>query len=187
MLQDLTPDLVWKICKEFDDENELVEVSLTKLIAHFRKNTDPSEVYLKIVAINQIYSTRINTIDLDQFARHIADLDIDKLIDNGSLEAVEKIIDCPPLKRHYSFATKFCSWHNQTAYPIYDWNANTCLWAYQRQDQFGRFHRQDLWEYGKFVEVVKVFRNNYNLAEFDFKQLDKVLWKIGGRINKIAT
>jgi hypothetical protein len=129
-----------------------------------------------------LYSTRIRDIDVEPLAQHVVRLSIDPPLDQGDLCAVERIYKCPPLKMYYSFATKFCSWHNPTAYPIYDHNADECLWSYQKQDGFANFRRQDLGYYEKFVAIVTAFRNHYGLSCFSFRLLDKFLVRSGGEI-----
>jgi hypothetical protein len=49
---------------------------------------------------------------------------------------------------------------------------------------FAAFHRGDLDYYKKLVAIVTAFRNRYELASFNFKELDKFLWRLGKRILK---
>jgi hypothetical protein len=87
-------------------------------------------------------------------ANHIVELGIDPLLDKGSLEVVERIAQSGT-KRYYSFATKYCSWHRPNVYPMWDRNVDECLWAYQKQDAFATFKRQQLTtQYQKHVDVV---------------------------------
>jgi hypothetical protein len=83
---------------------------------------------------------------------------------------------------YYSFATKFCSWHNPTAYPIYDHYVDVCLWSYKQQDGFADFHRQDLGYYDKLVPVLSAFCKHYDLKSLSHRDLDKFLWLSGYRI-----
>jgi hypothetical protein len=182
-----TVNLVQAECDAFDLEDQLIEEALRLLWAQFPHNSETSHVLLKVVVLNTLYSTRIRDIDVEPLARHIVTLNIDPLLDQGELAAVERIYNCPPLKMYYSFATKFCSWHNPTAYPIYDHNADECLWSYKKQDRFANFNRQDLGYYEKFVATVTAFRNHYGLSSFNFRQLDKFLVRSGGEILKKAS
>jgi hypothetical protein len=143
---------------------------------------EPSQVLLKIVVLNRLYSTRINSVETEPLARHIAGSEIDLLLAQGSSEAVALITNCPNLRKYLSFASKFCSWHNPTAYTIYDANARACLWAYRKQDQFAKFQLQDLWYYEKFRTAVVAFSKHYGLDSLTFKQLEKFLWRAGDRI-----
>jgi len=177
-------DLVQKECEAFDSEPfiKLGEDALAQLITRFPHNTDPAQVLLKVIALNQLYSTRINYIDLIPLSRYIAQLGIDKIIAQGLPSAVELIWSCEGMRDYYSFATKFCSWHNPTTYPIYDHYVDECLWAYKKQDLFFDFHHQDLYDYKKLVNIVATFRDHYGLSEFSFRDLDKFLWNTGKRM-----
>jgi hypothetical protein len=187
MLPVPTPAVVKAECDAFDQENELTEKALRKLRTKFPLNTDEAEVLLKALVLNKLYSTRVNDADIPPLAHHIAGLNIDPLLDKGSLDVVDQIMNCPGLDKEYSFATKFCSWHNPTAYPIYDGNAEACVWAYQKQDKFGKFRRQDLRRYEVWVETVKAFRTHYGLGRLPFRELDKFLWRQGALLKGVIT
>lgn len=188
MLHRPTVELVEEECKEFDRENWLAEEALGQLRAQFPLNTDIRHVLLKVLVLNKLYATMIRDIDVETVAKHIVglanDKHLDQLLDHGSLDAVLLITDCPGVKQYLSFASKFCSWHNPTAYPIYDGNVRECLWSYGKQDRFAKFRNEDLWYYRKLVETVIAFRHHYELDSLTFKQLDKFMYRSGGQILK---
>jgi hypothetical protein len=188
MLPHPTLELVEAECKAFDQENWLAEEALGQLRALFPENTDLRHVLLKVLVLNKLYGTMIRDIDVEVVARHIVglakDRSLDQLLEQGSLDAVLLITDCPNVKEYLSFASKFCSWYNPTAFPIYDGNVRECLWSYGRQDGFAKFRRDDLWYYRRLVQTVVDFRNHYELTSLTFKQLDKFLYISGGRILK---
>lgn len=167
---------------KFDRENQLVEEALAQLLRAFPHNTENSQVLIKALVLNNLYKTRIRDIDMETVAAHITGLDIDQHLARGSLHAVDLIMNIGGIDRPFSFATKFCSWHNPTAYPIYDGNADEALWAYRNQDHFANFRRQDFDSYEKYVTVVSTFRSFYRLDSFTFKRLDHFLWHIGGQL-----
>jgi hypothetical protein len=177
-----TVDVVEVECREFDRENSLIEEALGQLLKQFPQNVETAHVLLKVLVLNQLYSTRINNIDIEPLAHHIAGLGIDNLFAQGSIKAVGLITNCPNLRKYLSFASKFCSWHNPKAYPIYDGNARASLWAYKKQDRFANFHQQDLWVYESYRAAIVAFSEHYGLNSMDFKQLDKFLWRSGDRI-----
>ena len=189
MLPKPTINLVQQECNAFDQDpfTKLGEQALAQLREQFPRNIEASHILLKVLALNQLYSTRINYIDVDPLARHIAGLGIDTLLDQGSPRAVDLIFVCPPLPKYYSFATKFCSLHNPSAFPIYDHYVDECLWLYKKQDGFAVFHRQDLYIYERFVEIVTAFRNHYELSRFTFREIDKFLWRTGNSILREST
>ena len=170
-----------KRIEQFDKENGPIEWLLTQLFRQFRSNTDLSEVLLKTKVLNLLYSTRIG--DVNTVASHIVGLGgIDALLSAGSPDAVGLIANVQIKHRNfcfYSFATKYCSWHNPAAYPIYDKHVDTCLWFYKKQDPSATFLHQELWNYSIFLKVVSAFRNSYGLDSFTFKQLDKFLFYHG--------
>jgi vacuolar-type H+-ATPase subunit C/Vma6 len=89
------------------------------------------------------------------------------------------------VRQYLSFASKFCSWHNPTAYPIYDGNVRECLSLYQKQDSFAQFrNKEDLYYYQKLFDAVLAFRSHYGLNSLTFKQLDKFMYRVGGQILK---
>jgi hypothetical protein len=172
-----TPALVRSYIRRFDKEEDNVERTLAKLFCLFPKNTVLEDVLLKVVTLNGLYRTRILANDIEAVAQHILQLNIDPLLQAGQNEAVECIAEPVNERSNYSFATKYCSWHNQKAFPIYDGYVEKILWGYRRQkDPFAEFQRQDLGEYDEFNRVITTFRTHYHLQEFDFKSLDKFLW-----------
>ena len=172
-------------CDEFDRENSVTEAALAQLIRQFPHNFDESHVLLKVASVNSLYSTQIYAVR--KVARHIVQLDIDPLLAEGSPDIVDRITavavgEDGKVRHNFSFATKYCNWHAPEFYPIYDSRVDECLWAYNRQDQFSKFRRNDLYRFRGFREVVKSFRDGYKLESLTFKQLDKFLWLQGEKI-----
>lgn len=185
MLPRPTVELVEAECKAFDLENWLAEEALGQLRAQFPLNTDIRHVLLKVLVLNKLYGTMIRDIEVETVAKHIVGLGIDPLLAQGSLQAVTLITDCPNVRQYLSFASKFCSWHNPTAYPIYDGNVRECLSLYQKQDSFAQFrNKEDLYYYQKLSDAVLAFRSYYGLNSLAFKQLDKFMYRVGGQILK---
>jgi hypothetical protein len=184
-----TIDLVQEECAEFDKEpfTELAEEALAQLLTQFRRNTKVSHVLLKVIALDRLYSTRIQYVDLVPLAHHITDLNIDEAIEQGSPNAVDLIWNCAEIRKYYSFATKFCSWHNPDSYPMHDHYVDECLWAYKNQYPFYAFHREDMYDYEKFRPIVSAFREHYKLTSCSFKELDKFLWRMGNRMLREPT
>ena len=184
LLPNPTLELVKEECAAFDEEpsTKLGEEALALLRTHFPHNAKTSHVLIKALALNKLYSTRVNDVDVEPLARHIAGLNIDPSLDRGLLEVVDRIADCPKLKKYLSFASKYCSLHKPETYPIWDGNARECLWSYQLQDKFGDFQNQELWVYQKYVTIVLGFRDRYRLNCYSIRQLDKFLYRSGGRI-----
>ncbi len=178
-----TPELVKAACKAFDLEYAIVERALENLFSQYPSNSDHSHVLLKVVALNRLYTTQIFAVH--DVARHIHEQaeEIDAALAAGSPEIVHKIATVTistsgKVRDNYSFATKYCSWHNQAAYPIWDSRVHKYLWALQKQDPkcLPRFQNSDLWNYSKFLRLMSTFRDSFRLGEFSFKEIDKFLW-----------
>lgn len=177
-----TVELVAAACEQFDKENNLIEQALTELFHQFPKNANLSHVLLKVVALDHLYTTRIlASIDV---AMNIQARDIDAALAAGSPEIIDEIAKVKikgKIRNNYSFATKYCSWHNPTAYPIWDSRVDAYLWRLQKHAQFATdFNKnEDLWSYGKFRGIVNQLRDRYGLGSFSFKQIDKFLYTEG--------
>jgi hypothetical protein len=174
-----TPERVKAACARFDHEQELAEQTLLELFRIYPTNDDPRGVLLKVVAVNSLHHTCIFA--LDQVARHIHEHhnEIDAALSDGSSTAVERIARIKingKVYNFYSFATKYCSWQNATAFPVYDAHVDHYLWALQQQDHFASFLHPDLWDYAKFHRIMTDFRNFHGLKKFSFKEIDKFLF-----------
>ena len=170
---------------QFNVENEEVEWLLTELFAKYPKNTDFNEVLLKTKLLNSLYST--NILAVGAVARHIVELpDLDALLAAGSPNAVNLIAKVSIQGKGFwflSFAPKYCSWHNPSAYPIFDKNVYACLRFYRKQDRFANFALKDLWDYPILLKAVTEFRAFYGLEQFNFKELDKFLYQHGEELS----
>jgi hypothetical protein len=180
ILQAPTPESVKAACQRFDRENELIEQTLGELFQQYPRNDDLRHVFLKVVAINSLYHTCIYA--LDTVARHIHShaQEIDAGLDAGSHQIVDTIAQVRVEgKRHnfFSFATKYCSWHQPEKYPIYDSRIDRYLWTLQQQNSFATaFTHPHLWDYPKYHRIVVTFRDSHGLGEFTFKEIDKFLY-----------
>jgi len=185
-------------CKQFDDENEVVEQALKDLFDRYHENDNHPHVLLKVVALNALYSTQIfvysekvpNVLDV---ARHIhghaSVLDsalrtgLPEIVDTIAMVAVSEKKD----RNYFSFASKYCSWHNPKAYPIWDSNVESYLACLQRQTGFANdFNMNAHWKYPAFHAVMHRFRDCYDLGSISFKDIDKFLWLYGGKSSRMA-
>ena len=167
-------------CERFDRENHLIEQTLSELFQQYPHNDDLRHVLLKVVAVNSLYHTCIHA--LDTVARHIHAhaSEIDAAMEAGSHEIIDKIAKVRvqgKIHNFFSFATKYCSWHQPEKYPIYDSRVDQYLWTLQQQSAFAvAFHHPHLWDYPKFHNIIVTFRDSHGLGEFTFKELDKFLY-----------
>jgi hypothetical protein len=186
-----TADDVKRVAEEFDEKYGPTEWVLTQLFQKFPENTDSREVIVKTKVLNALYST--NVLAVDAVARRITDLRIDPDLKAGNPEIVDKIskvqLKGGKTRNFFCFASKYCSWHNPTEYPIYDKNVDACLWHYREQDNFDKFPRIPGcplnsppygYDYPEFKRRVNAFRDSYDgLSSVSYRQLDKFLWSLG--------
>jgi len=184
LLIEPTADNVKYACKKFDEAFSVTETALGTLFGMYPTNTDPSHVLLKVVTLNQLYSTQI--LAVHAVADHIYEnrQEIDAGLNAGLPEVVDMIarVKIGEKERvNFSFASKFCSWHRPEIYPIYDSRVDKYLWGLQKQVSFSgvKFPHISLWVYPKFVKVMESFRTHYGLNLFTFKQIDKFIWLQG--------
>lgn len=160
----------------------LQESSLRKLfIKTYPLNNDLDDVLIKVCVLNDFYST--NIFSPFTVAKHIVALKIDDALARDNLEIVNKIANVKMNGEKninfYSFATKYCSHHKPTVYPIYDSYVEKMLMYFKKRDSFFNFSRQDLRLYAKFRDVLLKFREYYDLQKFNLKQIDQYLWQAG--------
>ena len=130
------------------------EAALTWLFKTYPKNTDLNQVLIKVTALDALYSTRIYHIT--ETARHIIELkDFDKRVQEGDLSLVRALAvfkvklhtnkrnpdqkaDKSTREKHiFSFASKYCSWHNPDVYPIYDSKVRDKLRSFKNNPKSG--------------------------------------------------
>ena len=180
-----TPTLLREGMRVFATQGMVTEAALQKLLQAFPDNTVTDEILLKVITLNQIYSTGIFAVQ--PVAEMIQRADIDAALKSGDpgvvhridrlkfTSAQDKVVD----RSIYSFATKYCALHQPRHYPIYDGLIATKLMEYSRRDGFARFNYADLRHYPTFRQVVLDFQAHYGLQEFTLREIDQFLWSLG--------
>ena len=176
---------------EFDSENKILEEALKELFGQYPHNTQPAQVLLKVTALNALYSTQIplyrkSIPTIFDVVEHIVTLGIDSDLKRGDDGVVNRLAKTAvPDKRtfyYYSFATKYCSWHNPNAYPIFDSRVYGYLCHLVNHRCLDRFKENDLWDYPKFKKVIEEFRERNGITDFTFKEIDKFLYHQGAML-----
>lgn len=87
------------------------------------------KIYSGIKILNIIYRTRMSKEDLKQTVKFIdGNKVLNDFLINGNKEAVYQIaFNSAIVKKHFSFATKYCAFTNPTQYPIYDTVVDSAL------------------------------------------------------------
>lgn len=194
LLEPPTPQLIERYVEQFrgDERYFLADEAILSLFQTFPRNLRLQDILLKISVLNDLYGTNIYA--TFTMARHIHALDIDPHLAAHSTEIVDHIAHVTfagKLRHVYSFATKYCSWHDQSSYPIYDSFVERVLLAYRAQDAFHDFTKVQLRGYTKYKQTLEAFRTFYGLTDYSFKLLDKALWLHGkahfGKTSLLAT
>lgn len=157
------------------------ESSLDKLFHNdYKYNTDLNEILIKCSCLNDFYSTNIFLIY--PVAKNIYDLKIDERLKNGDptlVNDIAKVNISGKDKFFYSFASKYCSHHNNIKFPIYDYFVDKMLVYFQKRDKFSKFKKDDLKDYEKFRNILIDFKKFYNIDEYNLRDIDKYLWIAG--------
>jgi hypothetical protein len=151
----------------------------------FPLNSQLSEVLLKSSTLNDFYGT--NIYGVFPVAKHIVSLNIDSRLTNGDEQLVIDIARGHGVVNKgtgkelhlFSFATKYCSHHNDKDFAIYDSYVEKLLIYYQRKDGFFNFRNGELRDYPTFKAAILAFQKAYSLGAFTLKQIDQYLWQLG--------
>lgn len=173
------------------------ESALKKLFKVYPQNNNLSEVLIKVFALNTFYSTRI--FNVFAVAKHIIGVEnIDDRLKSGDENLVGEIAKSGLKNKKgkeiifYSFATKFCSFHNSEKYAIYDSVVAKVLTHFKegieeelkhQKQGIGKelkqtFNQNDLRDYAEFIKILRVFQRHYKLSAI-LKDLDLYLWQLG--------
>ena len=182
-----TNELVDEYIANFNRDNryQTADHAIIKLFKAFPENKKLEDILLKISVLNDLYST--NILGTFKMSEHILQLDIDDRLIQGDPEIVNEIATGHGIKtkknnkelNFYSFATKYCNWHNQEDYAIYDSFVDKVLMAFKRNDNnFSEFKQSDLKYFKKFKNIIQDFVKYYGLKH-NLKEIDKFLWKYG--------
>ncbi|HYX09679.1 MAG TPA: hypothetical protein VE912_23325 [Bacteroidales bacterium] len=177
-------ELISRYIKKFNNDKRYypADQAIIKLFEAFPENKNLEDILLKISVINDLYSTNIYGTFI--MAKHIKRLKIDKELKEGNPNLVKEIATGHGIRtsksnkeiKFYSFATKYCNWHNQDQYAIYDSFVEKILFAYRRKDNFSDFKNADLKNFKKFKKILNDFVNFYNVDHHNLKEIDKFLW-----------
>lgn len=159
----------------------LQEDALDKLFLELcTKNIEISDILLKVVALNDFYST--NIFSVYPVAKHILSLDIDSRLNSGDITLVsdlQKVIIGGIVENFYSFSTKYCSHHKPLDFPIYDSYVEKVLCYFRDRDRFSNFKTLELKDYKKFKDTLVEFKYFYGLDKYDLKKIDRYMWQLG--------
>jgi len=118
-----TPELVKRYVAQFDSDERygVADRLLARVFSDFPKNTVLEEILGKVVLLNSLYSTSV--LAVFAMAKHILESDIDTDLSRGSPTLVSRVARLKirgGSRIHYSFESKYCSWHRPALFPIFD-------------------------------------------------------------------
>jgi hypothetical protein len=191
-LEKPTVEAVKAAVKTFDEKYRVFEDALTGLLEHYPNNTKTADVLLKVLTVNDLYSTQIPLFSdriptVYEVVDHIVERKIDSDLDSGSTGLIYDIARTEihnKIHFNYSFATKYCSWHRQDLFPIYDSRVDEYLWYAQNQGWIDPFKREELKIYKRLKDAITELQDKCGLGEFNFKQFDKFLYYEGEKLLK---
>lgn len=178
----------WKKGK-FGGKYPRQEKLLKKLFSKLPNNKKLRNVLLKVSKLNCYYSTRIH--DIYPVVQHIVNITtFDERIRKSKPDA--KLVKnlywnrtSSGKKRLYSFATKYCSFHNPNVYPIFDRCVVDALSAINKKFNFADFTKTGLHkdkDYEEYCKIYKKFISRFKLKGLTYKQIDHYLWHLGKRL-----
>jgi hypothetical protein len=119
-------ELVLAACKQFDEKNATTERALKELFRRYPTNDDEAHVLLKVMALNRLYFTGIYDVHgmAEQIHQHVKPIDA-ALIQGapGIVDEFARFLLEKTGNKFDALATKYCSWYNPSAFPIWDANA----------------------------------------------------------------
>lgn len=181
-----TNKLVDKYVEKSKKEKQfyMTDGAISNLMQKFPENKIFEDILLKVTVINSLYST--NIFGIMKVAEHILELNLDSSLFKGEPDVVHQIAQGHGISKpkgngdrnFYSFASKYCSWHNPDKYPIYDSYVSSILNEYRKGYQDFQFEPEELKNYTKFKQIVENFKSHFSLRH-PVKEIDKFLWLYG--------
>ncbi len=185
---------------------------LIQLISEYPTHENKSAVETKVKLLNLFYSTGIQAVNL--MAENILSIkNIDDRLEKGDYKLVPQIaklkVGTGEIRFNYSFATKYCAYHQPTKFPIYDSVVALTFaslfekgflpkYKYNRgksnaRNTYSKTEFMDkMKEYDFYVKVYNHFMEEYDLTSLCYREVDSYIWgafKLPGdefEIEKIA-
>ncbi|MBR2576230.1 MAG: hypothetical protein IKE40_02900 [Firmicutes bacterium] len=201
--------IIEECISEFDESEKEKEDTVRHVFSD-PDNKHIEVVLTKVIVLNEIYSTQLNSnaknekeviegrkyhMDVLTMAKHIIENEeftewCNSDIEEQRLKAVDYIRRGKSKLRKsyhseaYSFATKYCSWHNPEKYPIVDRYSKGMIYYLNQKFIFHKkdLKTTDLGDYKTFCEAfgsLQRYLNEECDKKFEYKDLDKFLWLYG--------
>ena len=169
---------------------------LMKLIGEYPTHENKSAVEIKVKLLNLFYSTGIQAVNL--MAKNILSIkNIDDRLDKGDCNLVPQIaklkVSTGDIRFNYSFATKYCAYHQPKKFPIYDSIVALTFaslfekgllpkYKYNRgktntRNTYSKTEfMEKLKEYDFYIKVYNHFMEEYDLTSLGYREVDSYIW-----------
>ena len=186
-----TDSVIDKYVQKFTgvERYRVAEEILDQLFSDDSSNDEIHIVFKKVCLLNSMASTNVYA----RFAmsKHILSIrDFDERLyrekDASLVRDISHITINGKHRNFYSFASKYCSYHDHESYPMFDRFVERILILYRDNYAFGQFRNIDLRDYKVFKEILNTFRSYFEL-EKSFREIDNFLWLYGKEIKKVSS
>ena len=158
-------------------------VCAREVVLKFPKHRDVVETVSKIAVIDALNNTQTfrnkSSVSLRELAAKINGiLDIDKRLERGDISLVTEIAEIYPGRKLYSFASKYCTIHNQEvygrdAYAKYDKIVVNNLPKFIKTTKSSYIQKYDVY-IQRVDEVISI--NGLRSVPFIRKKIDQYIW-----------
>ena len=186
---DLNSELVKNYLEEWKKSSAKVHLeTLDQLFADLPSNTDKKAILKKIDKINRLYHARVYNSHKEIIAECISKMEFDSRLKSGDITLVKNL--CSEVKkqsgRYYqSFFSKYCSFCNSDAFPIYDNLVLGVLKDFCENGFLCGFRPSALRDYEVYCKAIQTLRDSYPfLKSYPFRDMDHWLWPMGGEKQK---
>lgn len=146
-------------------------------------NIEAQDILLKIGEVRD--KDLIKDEAQDVMVAHILSLQIDPLLEQANAQLVNDIASVNfngQEKNYYAFASRYCNYHDQDSYPIYDQLMVTVLELYFKRIKKSTFDEQELLNYLSFKKLMREFVLSFHIPVFNYRELDKFIWVYGREV-----
>lgn len=180
-------DAIFDTISQKDIELKAVENMAAEFLCSHRENTDLETVIQKIRLLDYINTTNLRMYRDDITITALAEIILaqpafDKWLQNGDIRAVELIARGNNTINLFSFATKYCCYHNYYVYhrddfSIYDTVVKDTIPKYINVTKTYIEDLRKNYQYREFLDLIDRLMTEYNInCESRRKKLDLFLW-----------
>lgn len=144
----------------------------------FNNNEGVEHIFIKIMAVDYLYWTQLQKHEnIITFTEKIKTKwgELDVLLQSGDTSAINEIVNIGEHK-NWSFASKFCHFHNCSSYPIYDKYA--AIAVRYLNDKWSDCSNENNNKYDNFIKGI----NSIKDSDISYQEADIYLWLLGQEI-----